>query len=60
MGTKVKGFICVTSEDDTEQHVNVNSITSYEDFQIVFSEHDFLDVKEDAEQISQLINEARE
>jgi hypothetical protein len=57
--TKVKGFICVTLQDGTEQHINVDSIESYEDFQISIRT-DFFDVKEDAEQISQLINEALE
>lgn len=60
MGTKVKGFICVTSKfDETELYINIDDIETFEDAGISTVSDDY-DVMETAEQIAQLINEARE
>lgn len=59
MGTKVNGFICVILCDNTLLHINVDHIQSYKDFEIS-TENEIFDVKENAEQISQSINEAIE
>ena len=60
MGTKVKGFICVTSKfDETKMYINVDGIETFEDAGISTVSDDY-DVMETAEEIAQLINEARE
>lgn len=59
MGTKVKGFICVTLHDNTVKYISIDSIESFEDFNISIISED-CEVQETAEQIAQLINEAKE
>ena len=60
MGTKVKGFICVTSKfDETEVYISIDSIETFEDAKVSTMSDDY-DVVETAEQIAQQINESEE
>ena len=56
--TKVKGFICVTLFEKTEKYISIDGIDSFEDYNISTLSEDY-EVLETAEQIAQLINEAR-
>lgn len=60
MGTKVKGFICVTSKfDETKVYIKIDDIETFEDATVSTPSNDY-NVMETAEQIAQLINESRE
>lgn len=61
MGTKVKGFICVTPKfGATEKvYIKIDDIETFEDASVTTPSNDY-DVMETAEEIAQLINESRE
>lgn len=59
MGTKVKGFIRVTSDDNTVIYISIDSIESFKDHYISTLSDNY-DVMETAEHIALLIDEERE
>ena len=60
MGTKAKGFICVTSKfDETKVYIRISDIETFENGNVSTPSNDY-EVIETAEHIAQLINEAKE